>query len=178
MQREFWFKKLAERTGIAIKTLEEESKKTEGEIAFVPVASAEETTKRQVTRAELLFEELVGIALAKNDFSLLHDCALFLDPTQKEVVRILASGKRKSDDPAIDALIDLVVLREPPAEPLDTEAAKLKTALAGEYYKERRKIIAQAIKNAEARHDERELRGRTGGNEGPSIGRVVRHLSI
>jgi DNA primase len=157
VQREFWFKKLAERTGIAIKTLEEESKKTEGEIAFVPVAPAEETTKRQVTRSELLFEELVGIALVKNDFSLLHDCALFLDPTQKEVVRILASGKRKSDDPAIDALIDLVVLREPPAEPLDTEAAKLKTALAGEYYKERRKIIAQAIKNAEARHDEREL---------------------
>jgi DNA primase len=157
VQREFWFKKLAERTGIAIKTLEEESKKTEGEIAFVPVAAAEEVTKRQVSRSELLFEELVAIALAKNDLSLLHDCALFLDPTQKEIVRILASGKRKSDDPAIDALIDLVVLREPPAEPWDTEAAKLKTALAGEYYKERRKIIAQAIKNAEDRRDEGEL---------------------
>ena len=38
-----------------------------------------------------------------------------------------------------------------------SEAAKLKEAFAGEYYKERRKIIAQAIKNAEARHDENEL---------------------
>jgi len=80
-----------------------------------------------------------------------------LDPTQKEILRILASGKRKSDDPAIDALIDLIVLRETPAEPWDDEILKLKTALQGEYLKERRKIIAQAIKNAEARHDEREL---------------------
>jgi DNA primase len=158
VQREFWFKKLAARTGIAEKTLEEESKKTEGEIAFIPVGAAEETPKRQVARAELLFEELIAIALAKNDFSLLDDCTLFLDPTQKEVVRILAKGKRKSDDPAIDAVIDLVVLREPPQEPLDNEAAKLKTALKGEYYKERRKIIAQAIKNAEARHDDHELK--------------------
>ena len=158
MQREFWLKKLADRTGIALKTLEEESKKTEGDIAFVPMAAAEETTKRQVPRAELLFEELVAIALAKNDFSLFDDCTPFLNPTQKEVMRILASGKRKSDDPAIDAAIDLVVLRESPREPWDAEAAKLKAALAGEYYKERRRIIAQAIKNAEARHDEHELK--------------------
>ena len=87
--------------------------------------------KRQVSRAELLFEELSAIALAKNDFSLFDDCALFLDPTQKEMLRILASGKRKSDDPAIDAVIDLVVLREPPPEPWDEEVAKLKTALRG-----------------------------------------------
>ena len=34
---------------------------------------------------------------------------------------------------------------------------KLKAALASEYYKERRKILAQAVKNAEARHDDKEL---------------------
>ena len=158
VQREFWFKKLAARTGIAEKTLEEESKKTEGEVAFCSGRGRGRNPKRQVARAELLFEELVAIALAKNDFSLLHDCAPFLNPTQKEVVRILASGKRKSDDPAIDALIDLVVLREPPRGPWDDETAKLKTALKGEYYKERSKIIAQAIKNAEARHDDCELK--------------------
>jgi DNA primase len=157
VQQEFWFKKLADLTGIAEKTLEAESKKTEGEAVFVPIEKTEEASKRQVSRAELLFEELVSIALAKNDLSLLDDCALFLDPTQKEILRILASGKRKSDDPAIDALIDLIVLRETPAEPWDDEILKLKTALQGEYLKERRKIIAQAIKNAEARHDEREL---------------------
>jgi DNA primase len=158
VQQEFWFKKLADLTGIKEKTLEEESKKTEGDAIFVPVETAEEAPKRQVPRAELLFEELVAIALAKNDFSLFDDCASFLDPTQKEILRIVASGKRKSDDSAIDAVIDLVVLREPPQGPWDNEVTKLKAAIAGEYYKERRRIIAQAIKNAEARHDERELK--------------------
>lgn len=158
VQQEFWFKKLADLTGIKEKTLEDESKKTEGEVVFVPTAIEPEAQKRQVARAELLFEELVSIALAKNKFSLFDDCALFLDPTQREILRLVKSGKRKSDDPVIDAMIDLVVLREPPPEPWDEEAAKLKEALAGEYYKERRKIIAQAIKNAEARHDERELK--------------------
>jgi DNA primase len=158
VQQEFWFKKLADLTGVNEKTLEEESKKTKEEIKFTPIEVSEEVLKRQVARAELLFEDLLAIALAKNDFSLLDDCVLFFDPTQKEVLRILASGKRKSDDPAIDALIDLVVLRESPAEPWDEEAMKLKTALAGEFYKERRKIISQAIKNAEARHDDRELK--------------------
>jgi DNA primase len=157
VQQEFWFKKLAGLTGVAEKTLEEESRKTEGEQVFVPVSATEEVPKRQVARAELLFEELVSIALAKNNFSLFDDCKSFLDPTQKEILRIVANGKRKSDDPAIDAVIDLVVLREPLVS-RDDEAAKLKTALTGEYYKERRKIIAQAIKNAEARHDEHELK--------------------
>jgi DNA primase len=157
VQQELWFKKLAGLTGIAEKTLEEEAKKTEGEKTFVPVEAAEEVPKRQVARAELLFEELLAIALTKNDFSLFDDCKSFLNPTQAEVLRIVASGKRKSDDPAMDAMIDLVVLREPPAEPWDEEMLKLKAALAGEYYRERRKIIAQAIKNAEACHDEREL---------------------
>lgn len=157
VERDFWFKELSKRTGIAEKTLEEESRKTEGEHIFTPMGTTEEIPKRQVARTELLFEELVAIALAKDDFSLFDDCALFLDPTQKEVMHILASGKRKSKEPAIDALIDLVVLREPPSAPWDGEVVKLKTALAREYYKERRKIIAQAIKNAETRHDEHEL---------------------
>jgi DNA primase len=157
VQRDFWFNKLAALTGIAEKTLEEESKRTETEIAFVPRAAVEEAPKRQVSRAELLYEELLAIALAKNDFSLFDDSALFLNPIQKEMLRILASGARKSDDPALDAAIDLVVLREPPRDVSDAEAAKLKSSLTKEYYKERRQILSQAVKNAETRHDEREL---------------------
>jgi DNA primase len=158
VEQEFWFEKLAERTGISEKTLEDESKKIEENIAFVPAAAAaEEMPKRQVTRAELLFEELVSYALAKNDLSMLKDCELFLDPTQKEIARILASEKRKSDDPMIDATIDLIVLRDPLTVSDDEEIAKLKAALAREYYKERRGIILQAIKNAEARGNDKEL---------------------
>ncbi len=157
VERDFWMKELSRRTGIAEKTLEEEAGKSEtGDVP--PAAAVEEAApRRQVARAELLFEDLMTIALAKGDLPLFDDCAPFLDPFQKEVVRTIASGKRKSDDAAVDAVIDLVMLREAPPEPWDGEIAKLKAELAREYYRERRRIIAQAIKNAEARHDEKEL---------------------
>jgi len=157
VQRDFWFNKLAALTGITEKTLEEESKRTGEEVVPVSREAVEEAPKRQVSRAELLYEELLAIALAKNDFSPFDDSVLFLNPTQKEMLRILASGARKSDDPALDAAIDLVVLREPPRDVSDAEAAKLKSSLAREYYKERRQILSQAVKNAETRHDDREL---------------------
>jgi DNA primase len=157
VERDHWFKELSRRTGISERTLEDESKRTEDERTFVPVRPVEEAPKRQVSRHELLFEDLLVIALTKNDLALLDDCATFLDPLQKEIVRTLAAGKRKSDDPAADAVIDIVVLREPVSGSLDEEAVKLKTSLAAEYYRERRKVVAQAIKNAEARHDDREL---------------------
>lgn len=156
VQREQWFNQLSRITGISTNILWMEADKIE-EIQDITTRTNEnEIPPRQVGRAELLFEELVALALAKNDFSLLDECALFLNPTQKEIVRVLASGKRKSDDPEIDAAIDLIVLREPPAI-VDEEIAKLKAALAGEYYKERRKIISLAIRNAEAHGNEKEL---------------------
>ena len=152
-------KKLSERTGIAERTLEEEAKRAEEKfLRAVLRKKGEEMPVRPILRAERLYGELLGIALARNDFSLLDDCALFLDPAQKEILRVLASGARRSEDPAVDAAMELIVLREPPREISDEEVAKLKTSLAGEYYKGRRQIVAQAIKNAEARHDEKELR--------------------
>jgi DNA primase len=160
VEREFWIKKLSERTGIADRTLEEESKRAGPEGPFEPFVAKqeqEEAQKRPMPRAELLYGELLAIALSRNDFSLFDDCVLFLNPTQAEVLRILASGARKSDDPSLDFMIDLAVLREPPQDVSDAETAKLKSSLAGEYYKERRQILLQAIKNAEVRHDEPEL---------------------
>jgi hypothetical protein len=77
-------------------------------------------------------------------------------PAQKEVWRLLVAGKRKSDDPALDETIDLIVLRSG-TERTDVEIGGLKSELAKEYYKERRRIIAQAIKNAEANGNAAEL---------------------
>ena len=82
------------------------------------------------------------------------DC---LNPPQREILRTLASGKRNSDDAEADRILDIVVLRDPPAGPWEGEIAKLKQALRSEYYRERRKVLVQAVKNAEARNDEREL---------------------
>ncbi len=156
--RDFWMKELAKRTGINERTLQEESEK--GASAAIPIREKKEeelAPKRQVSRAELIAEELFSAALAKNDFTVLEDCVTYLDPTQKEIMRILKSGKRRSEDPSLDAVMDLIILRAA-GDRTEGEIAHLKGELAKEYYKERRKILAQAIKNAEARGNETELK--------------------
>lgn len=164
VEREFWFKELSARTGIAEKTLQEESEKA-ATVGIPPAAMANNAADgaegsaraaRTTTRAELIIEKLLAAALAKDDFALTDDCAQFFSPTQKEIARILKSGKRKSEDPALDEMIGLIVLRASEEFPPD-EIATLKSELAKEFYKERRKVLAQAVKNAEARGNQAEL---------------------
>ncbi len=158
VERASWFSELSKRTGIPERTLEEEAVKSA--VPGIPVATQKEeeaTPKREVPRQELITEELLIAALAKNDFALLDDCVLFLNPIQKEVLRLLKAGKTKSDDPSLDETIGLIMLRASADLPRE-EITALKAELAKEYYKERRKILTQAIKNAEAHGNETELK--------------------
>ena len=170
--RESWMKELAKRTGIPEQTLEEEARRgderqfsssLQQSQARQQFSSQEdeggEAPKRQLTRQELLCEDLLAIAVAKNDFAFLEDGVNFFKPVQKEIYDVLKSGARRSDDPTLDAAINLIVLRDP-SELSDVSAADLavlKAGLAKEYYKERRHILTLAIKNAEARGNDAEL---------------------
>ncbi len=156
VERGSWFKELSARTGIAEKTLEEESEKANAVGIPFSIPKEEEAQKREVPRQELLVEALFAAALPKSDFAALDDCVPFLNPTQKEILRILKSGKTKSEDPSLDETVGLIVLRasgEVPQEEVDA----LKAELAKEYYKERRKVITKAVKNAEAKGNETEV---------------------
>jgi hypothetical protein len=119
----------------------------------------DQAPQRQISHQELIVEDLLALALARNDFAFIDDCVPFLDPTQKEIFTLLKSGKRKSDDAALDAIINLIVLRDPTAmsDLSDEDIAVIKDGLAREYYKERRKILSLAVRNAEARGDQTEL---------------------
>lgn len=158
VERDFWLKELSKRTGVKEQTLEEEAGKA-AVSPFTPAAmkEEEEVQKRHVSRHELIVEELLSAAFANNDLAAINDCVEYFNPNQKEIFRILASGKKKSEDPSLDSLIGLIVLR--PADNLSEGAIKnLKADLAKEYYKERRQIITLAIKNAETRGNEVELK--------------------
>ncbi len=158
VERGFWMKELSKRTGVAERTLSEESQKA-SDVQFAPrtFAKAEETVKREVARQDRIVEELLAAALAKGDWKMLDECVPFLAPSQKEILRILKSGKTKSEDPSLDQTLELIVLRASGDIPHE-EVAALKAELAKEYYKERRRILAQAIKNAEAKGNETELK--------------------
>jgi DNA primase len=161
VERDYWMNELAKRTGIAEKTLREEAERAEENTASSVKRQAtrteEEVLKRQVSRQELIIEQLLSAALTKNDFAAIDDCVFFFAPLYKEAAALLKSGKRSSSDLALDAVIGPVVLRSSDVVLSDAEIDFLKNALAKEYYKERRQIIALAIKNAEANGNDAEL---------------------
>ena len=157
VERDFWMKELAKRSGVNEQTLKEEAERASAAVVPASATKEEEVLKRQVSRQERLAEELLAAAVTKDDFSVFDDCVLFLNPTQKEIFRILKGGKRKSEDPSLDAAIGLIVLRAS-NEFSKREIETLKVQLAKEYYKERREIITQAIKNAEVRGNDEELK--------------------
>jgi DNA primase len=174
VERDFWLKELAKRTGVDEATLKAEGEKSATEQYASPsFASAntgaggmgaaagqnDQAPKRQVSRQELIAEDLLALALARNDFVLIEDCVTFFTPTQKELFTLLKSGKRKSDDATLDAIVNLIVLRDPTVinELSDEDFAVLKEGLAKEYYKERRHILSLAVRNAETRGNQAEL---------------------
>jgi DNA primase len=160
VERDHWMSELSKRTGIKEKTLEEEMAKSSSVSNSTLNTSADKidgaVVKREISRQDRIAEDLLAAVLAAGDFAVLDECVTFFNPTQKEMLRLLASGKKQSEDPSLDAAISIIVFRASD-ELKPEEIAVLKAELAKEYYKERRKILAQAIKNAEARGNEAEL---------------------
>ncbi len=162
VEREYWMKELANRTGINIRTLTEEAvnagtmERRETSVSGANERREPENLKKETSRLERLVSELFAAALAKNDMSILEDCALFLTPAQNEIREILVAGKRKSDDSALDEALGLIVLSAS-RELSDPELLNLKSEIAKLYYRERRRIVSLAIRNAEANGNHEEL---------------------
>jgi DNA primase len=167
VRRDFWLRELSKRTGVAESTLREELTNPTMTTTFSkpPTYSAagaaqdEQMAQRQLSRQERIVEDLLALALARNDFLLIEDSREFFAPPQKEIYELLKSGKRKSDDAALDVVVNLIVLRDPTdiADMSEEDLTGLKEGLAKEYYKERRKILSLAVRNAEARGNQAEL---------------------
>ncbi len=162
VERDFWMKELAKRTGIAERTLDEEAAKSDSAFAAPhgpereDAAASSAVSRRELSRRERLCETLFAIGVARNNFDFMEDAEPYLPPSEKEIFRILRSGARKSDDPALDEIINLIILQAPEAAD-PAEIAAVKAELAKEYYKERRRVLSLAVRNAEARGDEKEL---------------------
>ncbi len=174
IERDSWMKELSRRTDIPVETLREESARAAPEEgASFPHAQAGTgrmgsagqapqegpAPARRLSRRERLIEDLLAAAAAANDFAAIEDSLPFFDPAYKEAFEAMKKGGRRSDDPGLDAIMDAVILRDTgdAAGIAQDDFATLKENLAREYHKERRQILTLAIRNAEARGDEREL---------------------
>lgn len=156
--RGFWVSELSRRTGVAEKVLLEEMERIEirhGD--FGKENTGEEDANqtlhlKKYSRRELIGERLLGIAVAKNNFSILDDTREYLAELHKRAFEILKKGDRRSDDTSLDEIINLIILGSKDLS--DEEIGQLKSELMKEFIKERKNILTATIKRAEQDGDE------------------------
>lgn len=162
VERSFWLKELAGRTGIDEKILIEEAEKIDtSKTEFAKKIGDVEAEKnapnsRRSSRRELIGERLLRAAVAVSDYGSLEDCVPHLALNHQGVLEILKSGERASTDPALDETLNFIVLG---SEKLDAqEITALKCELAKEHLRDKRQALTTAVRRAESSGDEAELR--------------------
>jgi DNA primase len=160
VEKNFWLKELSKRTGLEEKILAEEMErinlvKTEARSTSEDPENAGREPARY-SRRELISEDLLRAAAAKNDFSLLGDSVQYMSAVHRDIFELLKAGGKASGDPKIDELVNFIILGA--AELSDGEVSDLRKELSKEYFKEKRLDLALKIKQAESVGDEARLR--------------------
>lgn len=157
VEQDAWLKKLTERTGISGMVLMEEManlEKPEAEVWKSTPKAAE--APRELSRRELLAENILAYAASKNDFTFLKDVVLYFPNPYDKVLSAIEKGERKSPDPEVDARINFVLLQSPPAD--EKEAQAMLNNLRQEYVKDRRHELTMRIKELERSGAEEDLK--------------------
>ncbi len=157
--RNFWLKELSDRTGVAERILTEEMDRIESSRDLRRESaeqSAPEIQARRPSRRELIGERLLGVAIARNAFSLLDDVEAHLAELHLRALGMLKSGIRKSDDAHLDGMLNLIILGSKDLS--DDEAGELKQELAKECVKEKRNALTGMIRQAEKAGDEAQIK--------------------
>ncbi len=158
VERSSWLSELSKRTGIPAEVLQEEAEKLEisktaGTVPDGTPGSGSETVPaaQAFSRWEKLSQRLLSAMLGGKEFDL-GEHKKYLAPGYTAILELLAKGERSAPDPALDGILNLVVLRS--EEPSETEFKELKDQLFREYAKERRFTLTRAVKDAEIKGDQ------------------------
>jgi DNA primase len=155
ISREFWMKKLSTRTGISSLVLQEEIDKMKDLSSPKYFRKNDENVvsqKENISRQNLISHRLIAGALSQNDFSILDDCIGYMNIDEREIVRILKTGDRKSDNKDLDQKIEIIVLKSSDTF-IEKDINLLKNELKREYFKDRKNILTSIIKEAEIKKD-------------------------
>ncbi|OGZ54716.1 MAG: DNA primase [Candidatus Ryanbacteria bacterium RIFCSPLOWO2_01_FULL_48_26] len=156
--RNSWLNELSRRTGVAEKVLTEEMERIEvrKEVSGTANEGGENSNQdfhiKKYSRRELIGERLLGMAVARNNFSILEDFKEYLADFHKRSFEILKKGGRRSDDMDLDEIINLIILGSKDLK--DEEAEQLKRELMKEFIKERKNVLTAMVKRAEQEGDE------------------------
>ncbi len=155
--KSFWLKELSKRTGVGELTLSEEMERAPvaKKISQTEESTAQVVEARKFSRWEMLSQRCLAWILQKGDFGAGEKFFSHLPGNYREIFSILESGKRRSEDPLTDELLNIVIFqqREAGAEEFET----LKLELYKEYLKEKRHELVSMIGRAEQSGDQKLL---------------------
>lgn len=159
-ERNFWIKKLSQKIKIDEKVLIEELQKLEKNFKnFNKIKILEDKNNQQIykkfSRWELLSQEFIRSLIV---FNLLNEDIKeqkYLAYPYNKIFELLKNNIKKSEDPEIDELINLILLGIDETKNYNLE--EIKKYLFEEYKKEKKKEIVSKIKEAEIKGDEKVL---------------------
>ncbi len=154
--KSFWLKELSKRVGVNELTLAEEMERKI--VAKKDEREGNNDTNiiaKKFSRWEVLSQRCLAWILHKEDFES-KEFFPHLPGAYREIFSILESGGRRSEDPLLDELLNLIVFQQREASMEEFEALKME--LYKEYVKERRRELASIIGGAERSGDDELLR--------------------
>lgn len=154
--RTSWMKELSKRTGVDDKVLFEEMEKLASKKEYTSRKSeeeAEQATAKKFSRWELLAQRCLASALSRESMDNSEEYFSYLPGQYREIFAVLQNGKRRSEDPILDELINFIVFQQKEAG--FEEFEELKRQLYKEYLKERRQELVDAVRQAEHSGDDR-----------------------
>jgi len=126
-------------------------KKTFG--AEAPSEQAVESKK--FSRREMLAQRCLAWVLQKGDFDGAEKFFPHLPWNYREIFSVLKSGERRSSDPVIDELLNIIIFQQ--REAGTEEFEELKLELYKEYLKERRRELTSIIAQAQQSNNQKLL---------------------
>ncbi|MBI4094512.1 MAG: DNA primase [Candidatus Liptonbacteria bacterium] len=151
VRRSVWIHELAARTALREEALVQELERL---AVRKPEKMGEEDASPAgppLSRWELLSQYALAAAFSKGDVRAMGHVASHLAEPYREIFALLASGQTKSDDPALDARLNAVLLLA--GSVAGDDAAELLKYLKEEYARGRRATLAAEVKDAEAKGD-------------------------
>ncbi|MDO8536985.1 MAG: DNA primase [bacterium] len=158
VEKSFWLKELAKRTGVEERILTEEMDHVPAPNSSLVKTIAENVDEdahahvKKSSRRELIGEQLLRAAVAKNDYTCIDDCAQYLAEPHQAALTAFKNGTRKASNPEIDELMNFIVLGSTELAPEDSDMLKLE--LAKEHKREKSYLLAAEVKRAEVAGDE------------------------
>ena len=152
--KSFWLKELSKKTGVSELTLSEEMERAAPKKTFGAEASNEQVVEsKKFSRREILAQRCLAWVLQKGDFDGAEKFFPHLPGNYREIFSVLKSGERRSSDPVIDELLNIIIFQQREAGLEEVEELKLE--LYKEYLKEQRRELTSVIAQAQQSNNQK-----------------------